>query len=1072
MQGSSNTSMLGTPRLAARAAYESGAQGERTKIQDDVVAAGDNEPPSVRSWISTLVDLEDGLLARSGAQTPVADVVDVPTIWGSPYTTADAWSTSTTLSASLDNDYKNITKRNDSLQPKSAYQPPRADDYVDDEPANVEQTQSLLYHSADYFPPPPTKDYGGDEPANAEQKQSPLYHPSDHFPPPPISDYTGDEPPGAEQTQNAVYHPADYFHYPPPPTGDYVGDEPAGAQQTHIPLYHPADYYNYPPPPTGDYARDEPAHVEQMPYPPYHPGDIQRAHDESQANSGMAPSKVRPWSDTCEDLQSNDCRLRDPYGPGSMPPYRLRDPYRRGYDARSSSYPSTPMPPPEPIRYVPLADGQFRLLRLLTGGGQKTSDELSIITRLWAAGGQFPIAPVPDIRAYLQTFTLGLSPAYRAVSYVWGAPAPEPNLRRSRSSYGKAQPETMTIALSTSESRDAADFKPHLLQSTNLYELLCQLATEKHDCWLWIDNLCINQADDDERSQQIKSMGQIYQSANVVLSWLGREPKPSSLSCWPGQVKKTDYHRRYGGFSSDDVDVGSIQCTIARLNEYDASGMWLTKGDEVIPEIESRLLEVVKDMGGTTAEPRPAETQGPTAKLEEDPAEQRKQLVEFVDLLLNESEVGAQTRHFLGSQVGMAIGCEVYFGKRQSFDLRGLCSLEYWSRRWIVQEVFFARSVKLQYGQNACTLKALQTAIRRLRDSDKTQSSFVEQLAHTPGSKLALHRLDRQTQPVSCTKLKDLLVTYEKSVCQSPYDQVFALYSLIGDHRKHLDIRYSRTAAAHLQAVISFMHEFEGLEVEAIGVTGILLKGLGSRDIVAHDLRVLEAEKVNPIRVPTAAFFLGKPELSEETTLSIKLRDEAQALPPTHARKLYRQDGEPLHLEQLKNLASDSDYSISPQDMLYFRIPETKIHGLAALDTPLLALSDLVVQFPQTDYALIVAREAEDVLVIRGRAHLYRNLETRYRGSELYDVTLPLVADSANPNLTAGMMELSLSDLVDLASLTTIDVTMDHDRASKASDVSSSSGASPTHAPTYREPTFGDVADAFVKAREAASRNA
>ncbi|KAK5721146.1 hypothetical protein LTR15_007110 [Elasticomyces elasticus] len=330
----------------------------------------------------------------------------------------------------------------------------------------------------------------------------------------------------------------------------------------------------------------------------------------------------------------------------------------------------------------------------------------------------------------------------------------------------------------------------------------------------------------------------------------------------------------------------------------------------------------------------------------------------------------------------------------------------------------------------------MRTAISRLLDPDDTQNPFKEQLAQTPGSKIALHRLDRQKKPVSCTKLGDLLLTYEESVCQSPYDQVFALYSLIGDHRKHLEIQYSRNAASHLQAVISFIHEFEGLEVEAVGVTGLLLKGLGSRNTIAHDLGVLEAEQVNPIRVRTAAFFLGRPELSEETTLSIKLRDEAQALPLTHARKFSRQDGEPLLLVQSKDLSSDSDYSISPQDMLYFRIPETKIHGLAALARPHLTFDDLVVLLPQTDYALILAREAADVLVIRGRAHLYREDKTRYRGSELYNLTLPLVVDSANPNMTAGVMELSLSDLVDMASITTTDAAKDHDSDSEPSDIS------------------------------------
>lgn len=59
----------------------------------------------------------------------------------------------------------------------------------------------------------------------------------------------------------------------------------------------------------------------------------------------------------------------------------------------------------------------------------------------------------------------------------------------------------------------------------NLYEALRRLSGE--DCplmeqkYIWVDALCINQNDPDERSAQVLLMGEIYKSASSVIVWLG-----------------------------------------------------------------------------------------------------------------------------------------------------------------------------------------------------------------------------------------------------------------------------------------------------------------------------------------------------------------------------------------------------------------------------------------------------------------------------------------------------------------------------------------------------------------------
>jgi len=66
-----------------------------------------------------------------------------------------------------------------------------------------------------------------------------------------------------------------------------------------------------------------------------------------------------------------------------------------------------------------------------------------------------------------------------------------------------------------------------LKATKNLLDLLKTLRSAGESRWLWIDALCINQDDLDERSQQVPLMADIYQKAAVVLVWLG-QPLPST----------------------------------------------------------------------------------------------------------------------------------------------------------------------------------------------------------------------------------------------------------------------------------------------------------------------------------------------------------------------------------------------------------------------------------------------------------------------------------------------------------------------------------------------------------------
>jgi hypothetical protein len=91
--------------------------------------------------------------------------------------------------------------------------------------------------------------------------------------------------------------------------------------------------------------------------------------------------------------------------------------------------------------------------------------------------------------------------AYEALSYVWGDPK---------------------------VTKDIVCNGRRLAVTTNLYTALQHLRHSNAPRVLWIDAICINQQDLDERAEQVQIMGQIFSSASQALVWLGEESENDS----------------------------------------------------------------------------------------------------------------------------------------------------------------------------------------------------------------------------------------------------------------------------------------------------------------------------------------------------------------------------------------------------------------------------------------------------------------------------------------------------------------------------------------------------------------
>jgi hypothetical protein len=64
----------------------------------------------------------------------------------------------------------------------------------------------------------------------------------------------------------------------------------------------------------------------------------------------------------------------------------------------------------------------------------------------------------------------------------------------------------------------------------NLYAALKRLRHERYSMLLWVDAICIDQSNIEERNHQVKLMDLIYKNAKIVFMWLGEEADGSDLA--------------------------------------------------------------------------------------------------------------------------------------------------------------------------------------------------------------------------------------------------------------------------------------------------------------------------------------------------------------------------------------------------------------------------------------------------------------------------------------------------------------------------------------------------------------
>lgn len=173
--------------------------------------------------------------------------------------------------------------------------------------------------------------------------------------------------------------------------------------------------------------------------------------------------------------------------------------------------------------YRPLADGEIRILELYPG-----KDNAALKGSLHIVSIDFTRPARESHQSYTRntnhavSLDTGQPLWYTALSYVWGVPVFDQTIQFADESV------TITSSLATA---------------------LYRLRSAVDSIFLWVDQVCINQADTGEKEQQIPLMGLIYTHATNTVIWLGDEDDQE-----PGLALKT-MDLVYGRLQLSDAEI-------------------------------------------------------------------------------------------------------------------------------------------------------------------------------------------------------------------------------------------------------------------------------------------------------------------------------------------------------------------------------------------------------------------------------------------------------------------------------------------------------------------------------------
>ena len=328
--------------------------------------------------------------------------------------------------------------------------------------------------------------------------------------------------------------------------------------------------------------------------------------------------------------------------------------------------------------------------------------------------------------------------SYAALSYVWG------------------RPDRNTAALIYVHGGS-------FLIGSNLNAALTQLYQSGIRSWLWVDSICINQSDMEEKSLQVAQMRTVFSRAAHVYVWLG----PGSIET----AKAMNFATRVG---TRALAVGALD-------------LWSDRQlrEQVTQNIKDRVSSVEVQVHNDRSM---IMTRG---------------LTDFIFDILREPGL-----HEVAKLEGRSL----------EIGIKEVMQCEYWHRIWIIQEISLAQEATVLCGEKAIPLDVLdatfstvshciRSGLRRLHHETQDFASglsanFYECIALTTRRK---HRCKDQSEIL---RLADIV--YQAGIppgrphysASDPRDIVFGLLGVVTDREAlGLQVDYNMTRAAVFTAL-------------------------------------------------------------------------------------------------------------------------------------------------------------------------------------------------------------------------------------------------------------------------------
>ncbi|ERF76069.1 hypothetical protein EPUS_01402 [Endocarpon pusillum Z07020] len=178
------------------------------------------------------------------------------------------------------------------------------------------------------------------------------------------------------------------------------------------------------------------------------------------------------------------------------------------------------------------------------------------------------------ISCTLQSVDLADSPRYRTLSYTWG-PA-------TRSARLKDQ----ALSEKYQDQQIICNDQPFFI-TRNLRDALWQIRQSGYSDWLWVDAICINQLEAEERAHQVSMMGQIYTCAVETVAWLGKDESGIEDMKWGIEVMIPKMLQRgpafWGTWPLTDLElknifsVGDLSQRITGIQTFLATRLWFDR---------------------------------------------------------------------------------------------------------------------------------------------------------------------------------------------------------------------------------------------------------------------------------------------------------------------------------------------------------------------------------------------------------------------------------------------------------------------------------------------------------------